>query len=190
MRYHLHKTQIWFTAIVLILVFLVPYSSASEPYEFKIGVRSYQGAELARKMWQPTVDYLNQHLPEYRFRLVPVVDYNEFEEDIASGSVDFMTSDPAFYVQCENRYGVTRIATLEKKHRGLYTNKYGCIIFTRADRHDIQGIKDLKDKSIMGVAPRGFAGWLMAVSGNCTRRALPRTPIFRRFPSPEVKGRQ
>ena len=112
---------------------------------FKIGVRSYQGVELAKKMWQPTVDYLNQHLPEYQFHLVPVVDYTEFEEGIAKQTVDFMISDPAFYVQCENRYGVTRIATLEKKHRGLYTNHYGCIVFTKADRQDIQGIKDLKN---------------------------------------------
>ena len=163
MFYHLNRTLIRLAATAIILAFLVIPSSASEPREFKIGVRAYQGAELARKMWQPTVDYLNRHLPEYHFRLVPVVDYNEFERDIAEGSVDFMISDPAFYVQCESRYGVTRIATLAKKHRGLYTNKYGCIVFTRADRHDIQGIKDLKNKSIMGVAPRGFAGWLMAV---------------------------
>ncbi len=163
MRHHLHQIQIWLTAIALILVIFIPHSFASETYEFKIGVRAYQGTELARKMWQPTVDYLNQHLPEYRFHLVPVVDYNEFEKDVAAGSVDFIISDPAFYVQCEYRYGVTRIATLEKKYRGLYTNKYGSIIFTRANRHDIQGVKDLKGKSIMGVAPRGFAGWQMAV---------------------------
>ena len=155
----------WIIIVSFILFLISIPSLAAEKSEYIIGVRAYQGVKLAKKMWQPTIDYLNEKLGDLNlnFRLMPIVDYNECEEYVAKEAVDFMISDPAFYVQCEYRYGVTRIATLEKKKNGLYVNKYGCIIISRADRSDINSINDLKNKSIMGVAPRGFAGWLMAV---------------------------
>jgi len=64
--------------------------------------------------WSPTAEYLSNKIPEKTFEIVPV-DYDHIYSVVEKSEVDFILSNPSFYVELENRYGVNRIATLKNK---------------------------------------------------------------------------
>lgn len=129
----------------------------------KIGVLAKRGADRVAKQWQPTADYLTEALPGYRFQVVPL-GFNEIDSGVQKSQVQFILANSAFYVALEKRYGVSRIATLINQHiTGKQTTIFGGVIFSRADRQDIQKLTDFKRKSFMAVDARSFGGWIMAL---------------------------
>ncbi|MDH5802782.1 MAG: PhnD/SsuA/transferrin family substrate-binding protein, partial [Gammaproteobacteria bacterium] len=81
---------------------------------------------------------------------------------IRDGRVDFVLTNPASYAELEIQYGISRIATLRNRRAGQSYTKFGALIFTRADRDDIQTLNDLKGKTFAAVHPNAFGGWWMA----------------------------
>ncbi|MBU1058781.1 MAG: PhnD/SsuA/transferrin family substrate-binding protein [Proteobacteria bacterium] len=128
----------------------------------EIGVLAKRGAERVYQQWQPTADYLTDALPGYRFKVIPL-GFNEIDAAVQKSRVHFVLANSAFYVELEKRYGVSRIATLINQHMtGKQTTIFGGVIFSRADRNDIQTLSDFKRKSFMAVDAMSFGGWIMA----------------------------
>lgn len=129
----------------------------------RIGVLANRSKADTQKRWQPLLAYANEELPQYRFELVPL-SFEELEETIRKGSVDFIFANTMAYVRYENRYGLTRIATLLNRSmvgsEGL--KQYGGVIFTRSGNRQINTLKDLKSKSFGAVTGQSFGGWVMA----------------------------
>jgi len=124
----------------------------------RLGVLAHRGKEEALKSWGPTAQYLSQQIPDHRFVIVPLsnddigpaVEYNELE---------FVLTNPGSYAELEFGFGITRIATLKSKSPlGAYS-VMGAVIFTRADRKDIQTLADLRGKRFMAVHENAFGGW-------------------------------
>jgi diguanylate cyclase (GGDEF)-like protein len=134
---------------------MVLFSFAKE--EINIGIRAYKGKKSAIKEWQPTVDYLNSKIKNYHFNLIPLVDYEKIDSKIKNKELDFIISDPVLYVESEYKYGITRIATLQRKYKDKYFSTFGSIIFVKNDS-DIKSFNDLKGKILVGVSPNAFAG--------------------------------
>lgn len=126
--------------------------------DITIGVRAHISVKYATQRWSPTIQYLQQHIPEHRFHLRPIEHINDMQTLVSKHQLDFVITQPVAYVDLERLYGVTRMLTLQKK--GELT-QFGSVILARADRDDIQTIKDVKNKSIAGVAKKGFGGWLI-----------------------------
>lgn len=136
----------------------------------RIGVLSHRGAARASLDWQPTADYLAAAIPGRRFVVVPV-DFDAVEAAVAEQALDFLLVNPAIYAMLESRYRVTRIATLRN---GLgtetqqpaaerpETNRFGGVIFARADREDLLNIDDLCGRSLVAAAPNSLGGFLTA----------------------------
>ncbi|MEA1967570.1 MAG: PhnD/SsuA/transferrin family substrate-binding protein, partial [Thermodesulfobacteriota bacterium] len=127
----------------------------------RIGVLAKRGHEKCWQKWVLTVDYLNDAIDGYTFKLVPL-DYEEIVPAAEEGEVDFILANSSFYVTLEARCGANRIATLKNRVLGKVYTTYGGVIFTRAERKDIQDLADLKGKSFMAVKETSFGGWLMA----------------------------
>jgi ABC-type phosphate/phosphonate transport system substrate-binding protein len=150
-------------SIILLVVFLgLQTSGFSQPVqEIKIGVLAKRGPELALQKWSATADYLSTALPGYRFDIVPL-GFAEIHTAVMEERIDFVLANPAFYVELEKLYGVNRIATLINQDLpGQQLTTFGGVIFVRADRNDIQNIRDLQDNSFMAVEQRSFGGWIM-----------------------------
>lgn len=152
--------------ILVIAMFLVLLASLSTPAYaeenvIKIGVLAYRGEEEALIMWTPTADYLSEQVPEYTFVIVPL-DNDNIASAVERAEVDFVITNPGSYVGLEYKYGVSRIATLKNLRQGNAYEVFGAVIFTRADRGDINGLEDLKGKSFMAVHEDAFGGWWMA----------------------------
>ena len=135
--------------------------AAGEPQQISIGILAFRGPDKAYEMWQPTADYLTQTLRGYEFNIVPYT-IDAMSEAVKNNTVQFVLTNPAQYAELEMLYGISRITTLRSRgQHGIYT-VFGSVIFTRADRADINTIKDLKGKSFMAVHPNAFGGWWMA----------------------------
>ncbi len=154
----------WNTAFCFFLFlffFGLPSSGFSQPHDIKIGVLAKRGPELTLQKWSATADYLSTALPGYHFDIVPL-GFAEIHTAVMDEQIDFVLANPSFYVELEKLYGVNRIATLINQDLpGRQTTTFGGVIFVRADRGDIQTVRDLQEKSFMAVEQRSFGGWIM-----------------------------
>ena len=146
--------------LALLCAFTVSSAQAAD-HLVRLGVLAHRGKAEALKSWGPTAHYLSQQIPGYHFVIVPLsnddigpaVEYNELE---------FVLTNPGSYAELEHGFGVTRIVTLKNKSPlGAYS-VIGAVIFTRADRRDIQSLLDLRGKRFMAVHENAFGGWWLA----------------------------
>ncbi len=147
----------------LFLLFLLPPQLVwAAPQSVSIGVLAKSGEDIAVKRWTATADYLSSKLPEYHFTIVPL-GFKDIHEAVHLGRIDFVLANPDFYVELEKLYGISRIATLINQNLpGQQTTTFGGVIFTKADRHHINTLPDLKGKSFLAVDQRSFGGWIVA----------------------------
>ncbi|MBB5347572.1 PhnD/SsuA/transferrin family substrate-binding protein [Desulfoprunum benzoelyticum] len=148
--------------LLLLPVFLAAGDARSQAArDVRIGLLAKRGSEIDVQLWTATADYLTARLPGHRFHLVPL-DFTEIHDAAREAKIDFVLANSAFYVELEKLYGVNRIATLINRNLpGQQTTTFGGVVFARADRHDIKGIKDLRNRRFMAVEPRSFGGWLV-----------------------------
>ncbi len=151
---------IWF---FIVFAPLPAHPSIASPVQkpIRIGVLAYRGADEALKMWSPTADYLKAAIPPYSFEIVPL-DFHELGPTVGRGAVDFVLANTSIYVELESLYGVSRIATLKNRGTGGGYTVFGGVIFCKADRNDISGLRDLKGRSFMAVDETSFGGWRAA----------------------------
>ena len=130
----------------------------------KVGVRAVNGIEDAKMMWTETINVLSQKIDGYQFELVPIISFREMRRAAKNKSVDFILTNPNAYIELNKQSGVTGILTLNKKQPdGVPSTTFSSVIFTRADRADINALDDMYGKSIMAVHEEAFGGWRMAL---------------------------
>ena len=129
--------------------------------EVTIGELAHRGYANCQRMWGPTIAYLTQHVPGRQFRLIPL-DLNDMSAELERGGLDFLLTNPGNYVELERRFGATRITTLKNLRQDQPYKVFGAVIFSRADREDIQQLSDLKGKAVAAVSKSAFGGFQMA----------------------------
>ena len=144
-------------AVALLVLFPPVYAS-----EFKVVVRAHQGIETAVKQWQPTIDALNEKLPAHNFIMTPILSLNEITKRVGQSEFDFAITNPSSYVELQQLYGAKALVTLNNKRSNTAQNRFGSVIFTKADREDILSIADLDNKTLMAVSEPAFGGWRVA----------------------------
>lgn len=136
-------------------------AQSAVPKKVVIGVLAFRGAEAALKRWSETARYLEDSIEGYSFQMLPLSLAN-MKKAVSEEQLDFVLTNTGNYVDLEARFGITRLATLRTPSTVRAGNVFGAIIFTRADRQDIQSLEDLKGKSLMAVERNGFGGFQMA----------------------------
>jgi len=130
--------------------------------EYKVAVRAHNGIKDAYEMWQPTVKYLSEKIPEHTFRLIPIVNLNDLKVAAANDDFDFVLTNPSSYIELAEYYGTTAIATLNNKRANTAQDHFGSVIFIHASNDNILNLRDLHGKSLMAVAKLSFGGWIVA----------------------------
>jgi len=128
---------------------------------YTIGVLAFRGEDKALKRWTPTAEYLSQQIPGSQFSIIPL-GLEELRQAVEKNQIDFLLTNTGHYVEMEAFYGASRIATVKNDFDGEVYTSFGAVIFTRADRDDINALEDLKGKRFMGVKRTGFGGFQMA----------------------------
>ncbi|MEM8828853.1 MAG: PhnD/SsuA/transferrin family substrate-binding protein [Cyanobacteria bacterium P01_G01_bin.19] len=136
-------------------------SSEQANKKVTIAFLAIQGADKTIAKWQPTIDYLNKTIPGYTFEMV-TKGVEEMREYAKQNEAHFYVVNSGMYVDFEASHGANRIATLKNLRLGKSYTKFGGVLITKADRGDINEIKDLKGKNFMAVSPTAFGGWNMA----------------------------
>lgn len=143
----------------LLLLFLTLEVWGKDVY---IGVLAYRGVEQARSMWQATADYLSKQDPSNRYRILPL-SFSQIPIALASGSIDFVILNPAFYVHMEHDYGISRIATLiNRGASGKGETLFGATIVARRDNDKITTLADAAGRRLAAVDPESLGGWQIA----------------------------
>ncbi|QOY52267.1 sensor histidine kinase [Candidatus Sulfurimonas baltica] len=130
--------------------------------EMRIGVRAYNGKEAAIKKWGETVNALNKEIHDHNITVVPIVTFKDMEKAVEEQTIDFILTNPTEYVAFEVRDNVRRITTLINHAEEGGLTQFSSIIFTKADRDDINFLQDTKGKSILGLKKQAFGAWQMA----------------------------
>lgn len=128
--------------------------------EVAIGVFAFQGERAAASEWSPVIRYLNQALPEHRFRL-DQYDAAGLRQAIANHQVDLVITNPGYYVSMEAEFGISRIATLDTED-SLPARALGSVVLAKANQPNISVLADLSGKRVAAVAPEAFGGYLVA----------------------------
>ncbi len=144
------------------LMILVFCSGVTVADEIKVALRAHSGVEEGIKQWQATIDHLNTKIPEHHFTLHPFESISGLNQAISRKEYDFCINNPSSFIKHKIDYGITPLATLVNKRQGKGYTRFGSVIFTRADRTDINSLKDLKNKSFIAVEELAFGGWRVA----------------------------
>ncbi|MDZ4201969.1 MAG: EAL domain-containing protein [Gallionella sp.] len=128
--------------------------------EIHIGVLSFRPIEQTRAQWQPTADFLNASIPDYRFIIEPLY-LEELDLAVNSGRFEFVLTNPEHYVTIREDHGLSAIATLMSMAEDRPVSSFGGVIFVRVNRPDIKALGDLRNKVIASPAEHSFGGYLM-----------------------------
>lgn len=150
-------------SLLMIFVLMFVFSTFANADTIRIGLRAHHGIEKSMKQWKKTADYLSEKIPEHKFIMEPFVGLAELMEEAKLNRFDFVLTNPSSFVEMELNLGASSILTLRNKRQGNPYTKFGSVIFTLKDNHNINNIEDLKDKRFIAVSKPAFGGWQVAV---------------------------
>ncbi len=150
-------------AIALIWACWLPGAGAQAADEdpVRIGVLAFRGAEHVTRTWGATAEYLSRAVPERRFEIEPLP-LATLRAATSAGRIDYVLTNPGQYVELEEDFGISRIATLKKSISEGARNQFGAVILARSNRSDIRRLADLKGKVFGAVSRNAFGGFQMA----------------------------
>lgn len=125
-----------------------------------IAVQSFLGTSVADEKWQPTIDFLNEKLPNYHFELLIIEAQNVelLRHLVAKGGLDYVITQPVATAELQFLSDVVPVLTKIDK-RGV--SQFGSVIITSSENTKINSIQDLKGKSFAGANPLGLGGWIL-----------------------------
>ncbi|HFF8981925.1 tetrathionate respiration histidine kinase TtrS [Serratia marcescens] len=132
---------------------------AAQAGEWSVGVLAMRGDAATARDWQPLIDSLNGSVGGERFRLQPL-DLAQMREAVNRGSVQFVVTNPAQFVQLNSRYHLRWLASLRAANGDRATgNIIGSVILVRRDS-GITTPQALMGKTLGAIDPQAFGGYL------------------------------
>lgn len=151
-------------AILLTVIWLglvYPPSPAAGAEPVKIGVLAFRPKPQSLEQWQSLADVLKQAIPERDF-VVEALTYPELDQAIAARQVDFVLTNPGHYILLKRRNGFSSpLATLAVNENGRPTKVFGGVIFSRAGEGMVNGLHDIKGRTVAAVSTESLGGYQM-----------------------------
>jgi hypothetical protein len=144
-------------ASVMLLLLAIPFCGEANQLDtsdsggqlVRIGVLARRGSDDCLQSWGPTADYLGRQIKGFHFQIVPLT-FEEVVPLVQAEAVDFVIVNSSIYVELQALFGTARIATMKDPAVDYDSTVFGGVIFTRADRLDIESIGDLKPGFLRG----------------------------------------
>ncbi len=135
---------------------MVPLALADEV--LRIGVLAFRPAAETISRWQPTADYLGEHIQGVSFEIVPL-GYHEMGEALASRDLDLVLTNPSHYISLLQKYQAERIATLIASEQGVPVTAFGGVIAVRAQADAPTSIAGLKGRRVASPQKGSLGGY-------------------------------
>lgn len=121
------------------------FVSARETLAF--GVFAYRPDNIIRERYEPLVRYLSDEIGVDVE--LEVLNQQDMSLAVAANRLDFFLTNPSHFLLIRSERSLTGVlATLVRQSGETSTASLGGVIFTAAGREDIDGLEDLRDKSI------------------------------------------
>lgn len=143
-----------------VLASLWMLSGVVRAQSWNIGVLAMRGEVSTRLHWQPLETLLNQQIPGEQFHIQPL-DLRQMQEAVNRGTVQFVVTNPAQFVQLNSRAALRWLASLRSTRGGKATsNVIGSAILVRRDS-GITSAHDLIGKTVGAIDAQAFGGYLL-----------------------------
>lgn len=127
---------------------------------YKIGVLAYKGKEAAIKEWAAHGALLSEKLAPLKFEIIPLgFGQNELTQAVIKQQIDFVITNPGYYIELELGGHVSRMATRRIAGPKGILDKFGGAAITRPDRTDLNNYVDLAGKEILIPSQSSLGGW-------------------------------
>ena len=124
-----------------------------------LGVLAFRPKAEVVRQWQPLVDYLNRDLGGHRI-VLEALNYQELDQTIKQGDIDFVLTNPAHYVRMTYQNGLTSpLATLVPVENGHPVSGFGGVVVTLSDRSDLNRLRDLRGRTVAAVKQASLGGY-------------------------------
>jgi diguanylate cyclase (GGDEF)-like protein/PAS domain S-box-containing protein len=151
------KKQLIFLLMILSVFYTVALYAA-EP--LRVGILAYRPKAQTVQQWQPITQYLALKLN--RPVVLSAYGYGELNRAIEDHQVDVVLTNPGHYIQLRYLHGLSApLATMMNKDGQWQLDRFGGVIFTRADNTDINKLTDLKNKRIAVIDGESLGGYQM-----------------------------
>ncbi|WP_417567124.1 diguanylate cyclase domain-containing protein [Marinobacter sp.] len=148
---------------VLILILLVvteclTATAASARETLTFGIFAYRPDNIVRERFEPLARYLSREVGA-EVRLV-VLSQDNMNRAVAANDLDFFLTNPSHFLLIRSERSLTGVlATLVRRSGDHSTSSLGGVIFTGAQRQDINSLEDLRSKSIASPGMHFLGGY-------------------------------
>lgn len=137
-----------FIALSLLLMMLSMGRNALADHVLTLGILALRPVAETQARWQPLADYLSETLPEHQVQ-IQALDYADLEQALRQHKLDFILTHPTHYRLIMERNALSgALATLTETANGKPVEAIGGVIFSRAERNDLNTLHDLKKRTI------------------------------------------
>ena len=124
-----------------------------------LGVFAYRPEAIVVRQYQPLAEYLASRLPGTDVRLA-VLDDAALADALKHKRIDLLLSNPSLYMDLRYQNKLTGVlATVIRDENGYRTHSLGGVIVRRAERHDLQTVRQLRGKRIATAGPSFLGGY-------------------------------
>jgi len=131
---------------------------STQKTQVDIGVLAIRGNLYAHQRWQPTMDWLNQQIPDTVFILHPL-DLDSMAVAVQNQTMDFILTNPGQAVRLGRQFELSWLATLNSRLLSNSNYTIGSAVVVHKDS-PLQKIEDLSGKTMAAVSERAFGGYL------------------------------
>ncbi|MFA5242542.1 MAG: EAL domain-containing protein [Sulfuricella sp.] len=147
----------------LLLMMLTTVRCALADHVLTVGILSLRPLAESQARWEPLSDYLSEALPGHRVQ-VQAFDYPDLEEALHHHKLDFILTHPTHYRLVRERNALSgALATLTETADGKPVEAIGGVIFSRAERNDLNTLHDLKKRTIATCSRNCMEGFQLPV---------------------------
>ncbi|MEG0098530.1 MAG: tetrathionate respiration histidine kinase TtrS [Citrobacter sp.] len=163
-----------------VLASLWMMSTTAWSQTWNIGVLAMRGEVSTRSHWQPLETLLNQQISGEQFHIQPL-DLHQMQDAVNRGTVQFVVTNPAQFVQLNNRAALRWLASLRSTRGGKATsNVIGSTILVRRDS-GITSAHDLIGKTVGAIDAQAFGGYLLGYKALSDAGLRPERDLRLRF---------
>ncbi|GAM57539.1 tetrathionate reductase sensory transduction histidine kinase [Vibrio ishigakensis] len=164
------KVRIFQTILLVLLSLMSMFSQAQtssvtqsgqtleQKTQVDVGVLAIRGHLYAKSRWQPTIDWLNQIIPEAHF-VLHLLDLDGMSEAVKNQNMSFVLTNPGQAVRLGRQYSLSWIATLSNRNGQNINASIGSALVVRADS-SYQSLQDVSGHPMAAVSERAFGGYL------------------------------
>lgn len=149
--------------LVLAILFVLSGQAMAEDGDRvsrKVGVLAYRGDEAALARWQPTFDAVAAQVPGIELEVVPL-SLDGVRSALSRGEIDYLFTNPGHLYRLVEGTRLFPMASVrsDREEDPQTGNRFGAVIFVRADNTGITTLADLKGRRLAAIAPDAFGGF-------------------------------